>query len=134
LAAYDACDKNFRNPAQMHSLGELLDSTLIIKNMFISQLAQELEMTAEEIEDYIEIRLPTRSLREDQMQKLAELTGIALEEIRRIAGETAKTAEMKTRAAVEATQEPAPDKPRRPYPTPSGYYTVWIIRDEESST
>jgi hypothetical protein len=126
-------EANFRNPAQMHSLGELLDNTLIIKNMFISQLAEALDMTSEEIEDYIENRLPTRSLREDQMQKLAALTGIVLEDIRRIADETAKTAEVKTRAAVESTQEPAPGKPRRPYLTPSDHSTVWMIRDKESS-
>ncbi len=126
-------EANFRNPAQMHSLGELLDSTLIIKNMFISQLAQELELTAEEIEDYIENRRPTRPWREDQMQKLAELTGIAIEEIRRIAAETARNAEMQTRASDEAKSEPAPKKPRRPYPMPSDHFTVWMIRDEESS-
>jgi len=124
---------NFRNPAQMHSMGELIDSTLIIKNMFISQLAQELEMTAAEIEDHIENRQPTRSLREDQMQKLAALTGIAIEEIRRIAGEIAKTAETKTRTAAESTQAPAPRKPSRPYPNPSGYSSVGMMREEKSS-
>jgi hypothetical protein len=123
-------EAHFRNPEQIHSLGELFESTLIIKNIFISKLAQELEMTAEEIEDHIENRLPRRPLRENQMQKLAELTGFALEEIRRIAGETAKAAEVKTRAAVEATP---PMKPRRPYPMPSGYSSVGMIRDEESS-
>jgi len=126
-------EANFRNPSQMHSLGELLDSTLIIKNMFISQLAQPLDMTPEEIEDHIENRRPTRSLREDQMQKLATLTDIAIEEIRRIAGETAKTAETKTLAAVESTPEPAPGKPPRPYPNPSGYSGVGIMREEKSS-
>jgi len=126
-------ETNFRNPAQMQSLGELLDSTLTIKNMFISQLAQELEMTAEEIEDHIENRRPTRSLREEQMQKLAALTGIAIEEIRRIAGETAKTAETKTRAAVESTPEPTSRKSPRPYPNPSGYSSVGMMREEESS-
>ncbi len=126
-------EANFRNPSQIHSLGELFESTLTIKNIFISHLAQALDMTAEEIEDYIENRQPKRSLREDQMQKLAELTGITIEEIRRIAGETAKTAEMKTRAAVESAQEPAPGKPRRPYPMPSGYSSVGMIRDKESS-
>lgn len=123
-------EANFRKPAQMHSLGELLDGTLIIKNRFISQLAQELEMTVEEIEGYIENRLPKRSLREDQIKKLAELTGIAIDEIRRIAGETAKAAEMKTSAFVETTP---PTKPQRPYPMPSDHSTVWMIRDEESS-
>jgi hypothetical protein len=123
-------EANFHNPSQMHSLGELLDSTLIIKNMFISQLAQELEMTAEEIEDYVENRPPAKSLREDQMQKLAKLTGIEINEIRRIASETAKTAETKPPAAVEATP---PRKPPRPYPMPSGYSSVGMIRDEESS-
>jgi len=126
-------EANFRNPAQIHSLGELLDSTLIIKTMFISQLAQDLEMAAEEIEDHIENRQPTQSLREDQMQKLAELTGIAIEEIRRIAGETTKTVETKTRVAVESIPEPAPRKPRRPYPNPSGYSGVGMMREEESS-
>lgn len=126
-------EANFRNPSQIHSLGKLFDSTLTIKNMFISQLAQELEMTAEEIEDYIENRRPTRPWREDQMQKLAELTGITLEEIRRIAGETAKAAETKTPTSVEATPEPAPKKSRRPYPMPSDHSTVWMIRDEKSS-
>lgn len=123
-------EDNFRNPAQMHSLGELLDSTLIIKNMFISQLAQELDMTAEEIEDYIENRLPPRPLREDQRQKLVELTGIELDEIRRIAGETAKAAEKKTPASIEATP---PRKPPRPYPIPSGYSSIGMIREEGSS-
>jgi len=123
-------EANFRNPAQMHSMGELLDSTLIIKKTFISQLAQDLEMTAEEIENHIENRLPTRSLREDQMQKLAALTGIAIEEIRRITGETAET---KTRAAVESTPKPAPRKPPRPYPNPSGYSSVGMMREEKSS-
>jgi len=126
-------EANFRNPSQMHSLGEFFDSTLIIKNIFISQLAQDLEMTAEEIEDHIENRRATRSLREDQMQKLAALTGIAIEEIRRIAGETAETAEMKTRAAVESTTGPAPRKPRRPYPNSSGYSSVGMMREEKSS-
>ncbi|MDZ7304766.1 MAG: hypothetical protein ONB44_21770 [candidate division KSB1 bacterium] len=120
---------NFCNPAQMHSLSELLDSTLIIKKMFISQLAHELDMTAEEIEDCIENRPPAQILREDQMQKLTELTGIALEEIRRIAAETAEAAEMKTHAASETTQKP----PRRPYPLPSAHSTVGIIRDGEST-
>ncbi|MCI0696898.1 hypothetical protein L0337_33445 [candidate division KSB1 bacterium] len=120
----------FRNPAQMHSLGELFDSTLIFKNMFISQLAQELEMTAEEIEEHIENRPPTESLREDQMQKLAKLTGIEINEIRRIASETTKTAETKPPAAAEATP---PRKPQQPYPMPSGYSSVGMIREEESS-
>lgn len=123
-------EANFRDPQQMHSLGELLDSMLIIKNIFISQLARELEMTAEEIEDYIENRLPTRAWREDQMKKLAELTGITIDEIRRIAGETAKADKVKTPASVEAS---SPRKPRRPYPMPSGYSSVGMIRDEESS-
>jgi len=126
-------ETNFRNPAQMHSLDELLDSTLTIKNMFISQLAQDLEMAAEEIENHIENRQPPRSLREDQMQKLAALTGIAIEEIRRIADETAETAETKTRAAVGSTPKPAPRKPPRPYPNPSGYSSVGMRREEESS-
>jgi hypothetical protein len=123
-------EANFRNPAQMHSLGELLESTLIIKNMFISQLAQALDLTSEEIEDYVEHRLPKRSWREDQMLKLADLTGIALDEIRRIASETAKTAEKKTPAVIEATP---PRKPRRPYPMSSDHSTAWMIRDEKSS-
>jgi hypothetical protein len=129
-ARAEAC---FRDPSKIHSLGELLNSILVIKRIFISQLAQELEMTAEEIEDYIENRLPTRSLHEDQVKKLAELTGIAIEEIRRIANETAMTAEMKSRAHVESKQETAPSKPRQPYSTPSGHSTVWMIRDKESS-
>jgi len=126
-------EANFRNPAQMHSLGELLDGTLIIKNMFISQLAQELGMTAEEIENYIENRPPSRSWREDQMQKLAALSGIAIEEIRRIAGETGKTAEAKTRAAVKSASQPALRKPSRPYPLPSGYSGVGMMREEKPS-
>jgi len=129
-ARAEAC---FRDSSKVHSLGELLNSILVIKRIFISQLAQDLEMTADEIENYIENRQPTRSWREDQMQKLAALTGIAIEEIRRIAGETAKTAETKTRAAVESTPEPAPRKPRRPYPNPSGYSSVGMMREEESS-
>jgi hypothetical protein len=126
-ARAEAC---FRYPSQVHSLGELLNSVLVIKRIFISQLAQELEMTAEEIADYIENRPPTRPLREDQMKKLAELTGIALEEIRRIAGETVKSAEVKTPASVEAT---SPKKPRRLYPMSSDHSAVWMIREEESS-
>jgi len=126
-------EANFRNPSQIHSWGELLDSTLIIKNMFISQLAQALEIPVEEIENYIENRQPTRSLREDQMQKLAALTGIAIEEIRRIAGESAKTVETKTRAAVESTSKPAPGKPSRPYPNSSGYSSVGMMREEKSA-
>jgi len=126
-------EANFRNPSQMHSLGELLDSTLIIKNMFISQLAQLLEMTTEEIENYIENRQPPRSWREDQIKKLAALTGIAIEEIRRIAGETAKTAETKTRAAAESTQASTSRKSPRPYPNPSGYSSVGMMREEKSS-
>jgi len=126
-------EANFRIPSQMHSLGELLDSTLTIKNIFISKLAQELGMTAEEIEDHIENRQPTRSWREDQMQKLATLTGIAIEEIRRIAGETAKAAETKTRTAAESTQAPALRKSPRPYPNPSGYSSVGMMREEKSS-
>lgn len=126
-------EANFRNPSQMHSLGELLDSTLTIKNIFISQLAQALEIPVEEIEGCIENRQPTRSLREDQMQRLAALTGIAIEEIRRIAGETAKTVETKTRAAVESTPETAPRKPQRPYPNPSGYSSVGMVREESSN-
>jgi very-short-patch-repair endonuclease len=113
--------------------GELLNSILVIKRVFISQLAQELKMTAQEIEDYIENRQPARSLREDQMKKLAELTGIEIDEIRRIASETTGTVEMKTRVSVESTQEPMPRKPRRPYPMPSGYSPVGMIRDKESS-
>jgi hypothetical protein len=127
---HDKAEANFRNPAQMHSLGELLDSTLIIKNMLISQLAQELEMTVEEVEDYIENRSLTQTLRDDQMQRLAALTGIALEEVRRIADETIKTGEVKTPASVEATP---PRKPPRPYPMPSGYSSIGMIREEESS-
>ena len=127
-ARAEAC---FRDPSQVHSLGEVLNSILVIKRMFISQLAQELEMTAEEIEDYIENRLPTRSCREDQMQKLAGLTGIALEEIQRIASETAEAAKTKTSDSVETTP---PRKPRRSYPTPSDYSNVvGMIHDEESS-
>jgi plasmid maintenance system antidote protein VapI len=125
-------EANFRNPAQMHSLGELLDSTLIVKRIFISQLAQALDLTSEEIEDYIENRLPTRSWREDQIQKLAELTGIEIDEIRRIVSETAKADELKTRTTVEATPAHSPSKPRRPYPTTSGYSSVGMIRDGES--
>jgi hypothetical protein len=98
--------------------------------MFISQLAQELEITAQEIEDYIENRLPTRFWRDDQMQKLAVLTGIAIDEIRRIAGETAKVAEKKTSAAVDTTP---PRKARRPYPMPSDHSNIWMISDEKSS-
>lgn len=123
-------EAHFRNPSQICSLGELFDSTLTIKNMFISQLAQELKTSAQEIEDYIENRPSTRSLSEDQMKKLAELTGIAIEEIRRIAGETAKTAEMKTPAAAETTP---PKKARRPYPMPTGHSSVGMIRDKGSS-
>jgi hypothetical protein len=125
-------EANFRNPTQIHSLGELFESTLIIKNMFISQLAQALDLTREEIEGYIENRLPTRSWREDQIKKLAELTGIEIDEIRRMANETAKAAELKTRATVEATPAPSPSKPRPPYPTTSGYSSVGMIRDGES--
>jgi hypothetical protein len=49
LAAYDACDKNFRNPAQMHSLGELLDSTLVINE--IRRIANETVKRAETREE-----------------------------------------------------------------------------------
>jgi len=118
-------EANFRNPAQMHKLGELLDSTLIITNMFISQLAQALDMTAEEIEDYIENRLPAKMMSEAQLVKLAELTGIAIEEIRRIANETLKRAETYT------TTKSASAKPR-PYPTAVDYSAVGMIRDEKT--
>jgi len=130
LTRAEAC---FRDSSKVHSLGELLNSILVIKRIFISQLAQELEMTAEEIETHIENRLPRRSWREDQMQKLAALTGVAIEEIRRIAGETGKTAETKTRAAFESASKPAPKKPSRPYPMPSGYSGVGMMREENSS-
>jgi len=121
---------NFRNPSQMRSLGELLESTLILKNMFISQLTQAVDMTIEEVENYIENRSPSRSLSEEQMKKLAALTGIAIEAVRRIAGESAAT---KTRAAVESTQEPALKNPRRLYSNPSNYSNVGMIGEEKSS-
>jgi len=122
---------NFRNPSQMRSLGELLESTLIFKNMFISQLTQAVDMTSEEIENYIENRPQTRSLSEDQLKKLAALTGIAIEEIRRMVGETTET---KTRAAAESTPESARRKLPRPYPNPSGYSSVGMMREEKSSS
>jgi len=108
-------EANFRNPERMHSLGELLDGTLVIKNMFISQLAQELEMPVEEIEGYIENRPPAKPLTETQLVKLVEMTSLAIEEIRRIANETVKRAETheKTKAV--------PAKSRRPYPTATDY-------------
>jgi len=125
-------EANFRNPSQMHSLGELFDSTLTIKGMFISQMAQELEMPVEEIEDHIENRQPARPLRENQVQKLAELTGIAIDEIRRIARETTTAAEMKTPAFVESTPKPTLRKPPRPYPEPSGYSIAGMLREDNS--
>lgn len=121
-ARAEAC---FRDPSKVHSLGELLNSILVINRIFISKLAQELGMTAEEIENHIENRQPTRSLREDQMQKLAALTGIAIEEIRRIAGETVKRAELPAAQTVAA-------KIRRPYPTAPDYAAAGMMREDNS--
>jgi len=126
-ARAEAC---FRYPSKVHSLGELLNSILVIKRIFISQLAQELGMKVEEIKDYIENRPLMQSLREEQIKKLAALTGIALEEIRRIAGKSAAT---KTRAAVASILKTAFKKPPRPYPNPSDYSNVGMIGEEKSS-
>lgn len=110
-------EANFRHPSQMHSLGALFESTLTIKNMFISQLAQELDMPVQEIEDYIENRLPAKPLSEAQLMKLAEMTSLAVAEIGRIANETAK---------------PASAKSRRPYPTAADYSATWMVHEDNS--
>jgi hypothetical protein len=119
-------EAHFRDPSQIRSLGALFESTLTIKNIFISQLAQAVDMTVEEIEDYVENRLPARRLSEAQMKKLAELTGIAIAEIRRIANETAK------RAETPAAAKSASAKYKRPYPMATDYSAVGMIREEHS--
>jgi len=117
-------EANFRNPSQMHSLGELFESTLTIKNIFISQLAQEMEIAVEEIEGYIENRPPAKPLTETQLVKLVEMTSLAIEEIRRIANETVKRAE--THEKIKSV----PTKSRRPYPTATGYSAASMIREK----
>lgn len=81
-------EANFREPSRMHAFGELLESTLVLKDLFISQLAEQSGISVEEIEAYVEKRLPAQPLRDDQLARLAEVSGIALAEIRRIAMET----------------------------------------------
>jgi hypothetical protein len=125
-------EAHFRDPSQIRSLGELFESTLTIKNIFVSQLAEELSMTVEEIENYVENRLSTPPLNEAQMKKLAAFTGIAMSEIQRIANETLKPAETKMRAGNEAKTEVAPPKSRRPYPTAANYSSALAIREKSS--
>ncbi|MGH7453043.1 MAG: hypothetical protein ACRENG_16965 [bacterium] len=124
-------EAHFRDPSQIRSLGELFENTLTIKNIFISQLAQAVDLTVEEIEDYVENRLPVRRLSEAQIKKLAELTGIAIDEIRRINADTLKRAEQEAQTANESTAKSQPPKSRRPYPT-TDHSAVWMIREERS--
>ncbi len=121
-------EAHFRDPSQIRSLGELFESTLTIKGIFISQLAQALGMAVEEIEAYVEYRLPARPLNEAQMAKLAEVTGIAIDEIHRIAAETAKHAPTDSESAAKS----ASPKVRRPYPTATDQSAVWMIREKGS--
>jgi hypothetical protein len=124
-------EAHFRDPSQIRSLGELFESALTIKNIFISQLAEAVDMTVEEIEDYVENRLPARLLSEVQMKKLAELTSIAIDEIRRINGDTIKRAEQEAPTASDSVAQSQSPKSRRPYPT-TEHSAVWMIREEQS--
>lgn len=124
-------EAHFRDPSQIHSLGELFESTLTIKNIFISQLAEAVDMPVEEIEDYVENRLPARRLSEVQIKKLVELTGITIDEIRRINADTLKRAEQEAPTANEAAAKTQSSKSRRPYPT-TEHSAVWMIREGQS--
>jgi hypothetical protein len=123
-------EAHFRDPSQIRSLGELFESTLTIKNLFISQLAEAVDIPVEEIEDYVENRLPARRLSEVQMKKLAKLTGIAIDEIRRINADTIKRAEQEAPTANEAAAKTQSSESRRPYPT-TEHSAVWMIREEQ---
>jgi hypothetical protein len=124
-------EAHFRDPSQIRSLGELFESTLTIKNLFISQLAEAVDMPVEEIEDYVENRLPVRRLSEAQMKKLAEQTGITIDEIRRINADTIKRAELEAPTANDSAAKSQSPKSGRPYPT-SEHSAVWMIREEQS--
>ncbi len=113
--------ENFREPSRMHSLGELLESTLVLKGLFISQLAQQSGISVEDIEAYIEKRSPSQPLQETQLVRMAEISGLALEDIRRITAETAQSEEVKQ----VATQ------PMRPYGFDPNRFATGMIRDAE---
>lgn len=123
-------EAHFRDPSLIRSLGELFESTLTIKNIFISQLAEAVDMPVEEIEDYVENRLPVRRLSEAQMKKLAELTSIAIDEIQRINADTIKRAEQEAQTANESAAKSQSPKSRRTYPT-TDHSAVWMISEEQ---
>lgn len=115
---------NFHEPSRMHALGELFDSILVLKDLFISQLAEQSGISVEEIEAYVEERLPARPLRDDQLARLANISGIALAEIRRIATETAQRDEV----------EPIASKSARPYRFDPSSFGAGMIRDSEDKS
>lgn len=114
-------EANFREPSRMHALGELLESTLVLKDLFISQLAEQSGISVEEIEAYVEKRLPAQPLRDDQLARLAEVSGLALAEIRRIATETRQRDQA----------ERSTSKPARPYRFDPSTFGAGMIRDSE---
>ena len=79
----------------------------------------------------VENRLSAQRLSEVQMKKLAELTGIAIDEIRRINTDTIKRAEQEAQTANEFAAKSQSPKSRRPYPT-TDRAAVWMIREERS--
>lgn len=121
-------EANFRAPERMHTLGELFNSTLILTGLFISQLAEQIDLSVAEIDDYIEHRSLRPPLSEKQIVRLTEVTGIALVEIRRIAAETA-TREQPNEDSVRT--QSAASKPGRTYSTDYNRSGMGIIRDTD---
>jgi plasmid maintenance system antidote protein VapI len=121
-------EANFHTPERMHTLGELLESTLILKGLFISQLAKQIELAVEEIENLIENRPLRHPLGAQQLVRLAEVAGLALTEIQRIAAETATRD--RSRKDPVRTQNTS-SKQSKTYPTNRDRPGMGMIRDSE---
>lgn len=119
-------EADFCEPSRMRALGELLESVLVLKGLFISQLAQRTGISVEDIESYVEKRLPSQPLQEAQLARLAEISGLALEEVRRIALATPQHEEEQS-----AKTNRASAKPPRVYPTGPSRFGAGMIRDAD---